>query len=437
MHRDDEATQKNMQNFALIGAQWGDEGKGKFVDLLASQIDGVVRFQGGHNAGHTIVINGKKTVLHLLPSGIMHENLACFIGNGVVVSLDALVQEINQLEVSGVAVRERLHISHNCSLILPYHSLLDVARENKMGQTAIGTTRRGIGPAYEDKVARRGLRIIDLFDPETLKVKLTMLADYHSFVLRNYHHVSEIPTVDEVLNELLTSVALIKPMVSDVVSLLSDFRRQGKKLLFEGAQGTFLDVDHGTYPFVTSSNTTVGAVGTGCGFGPLYLDYVLGVTKAYVTRVGAGPFPTECHDDIGKRMAQRGNEFGATTGRARRCGWLDAVLLRRAVELNSICGLGLTKLDVLDGFDSVLICTAYNLDGKTLTVPPMHSEELARCAPVYEEWPGWQEDTYGLTEFKKLPANAKRYLQRIEELTGIAINIISTGPNRHETIMLK
>jgi adenylosuccinate synthase len=425
-----------IKNLAIIGAQWGDEGKGKFVDLLAENIHGVVRFQGGHNAGHTIFINGEKTVLHLLPSGIMHEGIACFIGNGVVVAPQALTKEVNELEARGVEVRRRLGVSNNCSLVLPYHTALDEARENKMGKAAIGTTRRGIGPAYEDKVARRGLKIIDLLDRKTLEPRLEALADYHSFVLRNYYGV-EPPVYGAVLDELLAFAEFVRPMVVDVVAALAQLRQAGKRILFEGAQGTFLDIDHGTYPFVTSSTTTVGGIGGGCGFGPRYLDYVLGIVKAYATRVGAGPFPTELHDTAGERMRQRGKEFGATTGRPRRCGWLDMVLLRRAVELNSISGFALTKLDILDGFDKVYLCTAYQLDGKLITTPPLHTVEFERCEPVYEELPGWQDDTSGLTEFRQLPAAAQAYVRRVEELAGAPIAIVSTGPNRHETIVLQ
>lgn len=428
-----------IKNLALIGAQWGDEGKGKFVDLLTANIHGVVRFQGGHNAGHTIVINGKKTVLHLLPSGILHHNLNCFIGNGVVISPSALIKEITEIEASGIKVNGRLHISGNCSLILPYHHLLDEARENCMGSDAIGTTRRGIGPAYEDKVARRGLRIIDLLNIDKLPGKLEPLVDYHTFILHHYYgyDAAALPTYNAVLDELLSFAEFVKPMLADVTSLLARYHDEGKALLFEGAQGSCLDIDHGTYPFVTSSNTIVGAVSAGCGLGPLYLDGVLGITKAYTTRVGAGPFPTECRDAIGQRMAQRGKEFGATTGRPRRCGWLDMVLLRRAVTLNSISIFGLTKLDVLDGLDKILICTAYNLHGKTLTEPPLAAEELTECVPIYEEFAGWQDVTYGLTDYNKLPPAAVKYIKRIEELTHVPITIISTGPDRHETIMLR
>jgi len=422
------------KNLVIIGAQFGDEGKGKFIDLLAHSFDGVVRFQGGHNAGHTIVVAGKKTILHLLPSGILHDNLKCFIGNGVVVSLSALFEEITLLEENGISVRDRIYVSNNCSLILPYHCALDAARENKMGKAAIGTTRRGIGPAYEDKVARRGLRVCDLLSHKTLEEKLRNLADYHSFVLQNYYNV-EVPDFGVVLDELQTYAKMIQPMIIDVAAVLEDYRQQGKKLLFEGAQGAMLDIDLGTYPFVTSSNTTMGAVGSGCGFGPLYVDAVLGVVKAYTTRVGAGPFPTECLDDIGEDIRMRGGEFGSTTGRPRRCGWLDMVMLRRAVAVNSLTHIGLTKLDILDNLEKIKICVAYQLNGKKLTSPPLINDELAQCEPIYEEFPGWMEATSGITDFVKLPPNAQKYIQRIEELSGVPIAMIGTGPDRKDTIL--
>lgn len=425
-----------IKNLAIVGIQFGDEGKGKFIDLLAHNFNGVVRFQGGHNAGHTIVVDGKKTILHLLPSGILHDNLQCFIGNGVVVSLAALFAEIKQLEDQGLKVRNKLFISNNCSLILPYHIALDAARENKMGKTAIGTTLRGIGPAYEDKVARRGLRVGDLLNSKILEDKLRQLADYHSFMLQNYYKVSA-PDFSVVLNETLAYAEEVKPMIIDVAAQLNHYRRQDKKLLFEGAQGAMLDIDLGTYPFVTSSNTTMGAIASGSGFGALYMDAVLGVVKAYTTRVGAGPFPTECLDAVGEGMRQRGYEFGATTGRPRRCGWLDMVLLRQATAVNSLTYIGLTKLDILDALDTIKICIAYKLNGKTLTTPPLISEELAQCEPVYEEFPGWRESTVGITDFAKLPAMAQKYIRRIEELMSVPVAMIGTGPDRHETIVCK
>ena len=407
------------KNIIVLGTQWGDEGKGKVVDLLAEHTDGVVRFQGGHNAGHTILINGEKTILHLIPSGIMHENVVCFIGNGVVLSPTTLVQEIDELEKKGISATQRLYISEACSLLLPYHIALDKAREQLRGKEAIGTTCRGIGPAYEDKVARRGLRAIDLLNPEQLTDKLEKLAEYHNFILENYYATKAIP-YEQVLAEVLTAAKRISPMVNDVTSLLADYRNQGKNLLFEGAQGTFLDIDLGTYPFVTSSNTTAGSAATGSGFGPLYFDYVLGVTKAYTTRVGGGPLPTELEDATGKSICERGQEFGATTGRPRRCGWFDAVAVRRSVQINSLSGLCITKLDVLDGLETVRICVDYKNN-----------------KPVYEDLPGWQKSTFGLKDFAELPKNAKNYLKHIENLLKTPIDIISTGPERSETILLK
>lgn len=428
-----------IQNLALIGAQWGDEGKGKFVDLLTADIHGVVRFQGGHNAGHTIVIDGRKFVLHLLPSGIFRQNLQCFIGNGVVVSPGALIKEIHEITASGIDINGRLYISGNCPIVLPHHGLLDIAREEKLGKMAIGTTRRGIGPAYEDKVARRGIKIVDLFNPVSLLSKLEPLLEYHSFVLCNYYNYSakDLPHSSQVIAELLDFAKFVKPMIIDVAAVLENFRREGKRLLFEGAQGTFLDIDHGTYPFVTSSNTTVSAISAGCGFGPRYLDYVLGITKAYTTRVGEGPFPSELRDKVGQRIAKCGKEFGATTGRPRRCGWLDTVLLRRAIAINSISGLGVTKLDVLDDFDKVMLCTAYKLRDKVLTTPPLALEDWQECVPVYEELPGWKGSTYGVTELETLPTAAIKYLLRIEELAQVPIAIVSTGSDRQATIMLQ
>lgn len=419
----------------IVGAQWGDEGKGKFVDLLTENVAGVVRFQGGHNAGHTVVIDGKKSVLHLLPSGILRKNLICFIGNGVVLSPQAVLKEIQEVEDQGISTENRLYISESCSLLLPYHEALDAARENRLGSKAIGTTKRGIGPAYEDKVARRGLRAGDLFYPKIVAAKLEALADYHNFALKNYYGVAELE-YKQVLDELLQLAELLKPMITDVVPHLDKFHKEGKNLLFEGAQGTFLDIDHGTYPFVTSSNTTAGAVGVGCGLGPLYFDYVLGITKAYATRVGAGPFPTECFDEIGNLLRQKGNEFGATTGRPRRCGWLDIVMLKRSVVVNSLSGIGLTKLDILDGLEKILVCVAYELNGKKIEHLPGNIEDLQNCKPIYEELPSWQDSTVGIKDFSKLPSNAVKYIKKIEELLEIPITIISTGPARDETIML-
>lgn len=422
-----------IKNLAVIGAQFGDEGKGKFIDLVAKDFDCVVRFQGGHNAGHTIVVNGKKIVLHLLPSGILHKNLTCFLGNGVVVSLDALLEEMNYLISNGVEVNNRLFISNNCSLILPYHGLLDEAREKKMGANSIGTTKRGIGPAYEDKVARRGLRIGDLLNLETLPNKLRNLADYHEFVLKNYYSV-EVPSFDSVLHKLIEQAKIIQPMIVDVVNTLHKYRQENKKILFEGAQGAMLDIDLGTYPFVTSSTTTSGGISSGSGVGPLYIDAILGVVKAYTTRVGSGPFPTELFDEAGEIIRKNGDEFGATTGRPRRCGWLDLVLLKQAVEVNSLTHIGLTKLDILDTFSKIKICVAYKLEGKTITSLPLNHDDLARCEPVYEELDGWQTSIAGMKEFSQLPELTQRYIARIEEFVGIPVAIIGTGPDREETI---
>jgi adenylosuccinate synthase len=407
------------KNIIVLGIQWGDEGKGKVVDLLAEHTDGVVRFQGGHNAGHTIIIDGEKTILHLIPSGILHKNVVCFVGNGVVLSPSVLVQEINELEKKGIPVTERLYISEASSLLLPYHVALDKAREELRGKEAIGTTGRGIGPAYEDKIARRGLRVVDLLNPEQLTSKLEKLAEYHNFILENYYAMKAIP-YEHVLTEVLTAAKYIGPMVTDVTGMLADYRSRGKNLLFEGAQGTFLDIDLGTYPFVTSSNTTAGGAATGSGFGPLYFDYILGVTKAYTTRVGGGPFPTELKDATGKSIRERGKEFGATTGRPRRCGWFDAVAMRRSVQINSLSGLCITKLDVLDELKTIRICVGYKNN-----------------EPVYEDLPGWQKSTFGLKDFAELPKNAKNYLKFIEDLLETPIDIISTGPERTETIFLK
>jgi adenylosuccinate synthase len=424
------------KNVVVVGAQWGDEGKGKIVDWLTDHAQGVVRFQGGHNAGHTLVIRGRKTVLHLIPSGILHEKVACYIGNGVVVSPQALAEEMDMLEGLGVDVRSRLKVSEACPLILPYHAALDRAREAARGAAKIGTTGRGIGPAYEDKAARRAIRIQDLMDRERFSVKLSEALDYHNFVLKHYYGAE---TVDyaRTLDELLALAERVRPLVADVARLLHEAQRAGHNLLFEGAQGTLLDVDHGTYPYVTSSNCVAGAAAAGSGVGPRELHYVLGVTKAYATRVGSGPFPTELDDEVGRRLASRGNEFGATTGRPRRCGWFDAAALKRAIQLNGITGLGVTKLDVLDGMDTVRIAVAYRVNGELSDLLPVGAERLARCEPVYEDMPGWKESTVGLTRCSELPAGARNYLQRIEELCGVPIDLISTGPEREQTIVLR
>lgn len=424
------------KNVVILGTQWGDEGKGKIVDLLTDQANAVVRFQGGHNAGHTLVIDGKQTVLHLIPSGILRENVMCLIGNGVVLAPDALLKEIAELEAQGVPVRERLRISPACPLILPYHTALDQARELRRGEAKIGTTGRGIGPAYEDKVARRGLRLGDVQCNDRFERKLREVMDYHNHVLQSYYGAEPLD-VDQVLKDTLEMAEQLKPMIADVTAMLHEYRQNGENIMFEGAQGSLLDIDHGTYPFVTSSNTTAGGTATGSGFGPLYLNYVLGITKAYTTRVGGGPFPTELFDEVGERLAKRGHEFGATTGRPRRCGWFDAVALRNAVNINSVSGLCLTKLDVLDGLEEIRICTGY-VDAKGNSVPnPVDSDDYEGLSPVYEEVPGWTESTLGVRVLEDLPEAARAYIRRIEEVVGAPIDIISTGPDRNETIVLR
>jgi adenylosuccinate synthase len=425
------------KNVVVLGTQWGDEGKGKVVDLLTDQAAYVVRYQGGHNAGHTLVIDGEKTVLHLIPSGILRENVTCVIGNGVVLSPEALLEETAMLEARGIPVKERLVISEACPLILPYHVELDVAREKARGKKAIGTTGRGIGPAYEDKVSRRGLRVGDLFNPKDFAVKLKEVLEYHNFMLTNYYKVEPV-SYEKVLADALAVADILKAMVVDVTDVLDKARLRGDAIMFEGAQGTLLDIDHGTYPYVTSSNTTVGGVATGAGFGPLNLDYVLGIVKAYTTRVGSGPFPTELDCEVGQHLGVKGHEFGATTGRKRRTGWFDAVAMKRAVQINSITGFCLTKLDVLDGLESLSICTGYkDAQGNIKDVPPMAADGYDLITPVYESMPGWSENSFGVTEYADLPQAAKNYIKRIEELTGVPIDIISTGPDRNETIILR
>lgn len=424
------------KNLVVLGTQWGDEGKGKIVDLLTDYVAAVVRFQGGHNAGHTLVINGVKTVLRLLPSGIMHQGVQSIIGNGVVLSLTALLEEMIALEQNGVPVSERLRISQVCNLVLPYHVALDQAREKARGKDPIGTTGRGIGPAYEDKVARRGLRLVDLTHPALFRDKLEALANYHNFLLTQYYSV---PAIDfqAVFDQMMAAMEKIRPMLTDVPTLLAEHYHAGRNLMFEGAQGSFLDIDHGTYPYVTSSTTTVGAAASGSGFGPLYLDYVLGVVKAYTTRVGAGPFPTELEDDIGRGLAERGHEFGSVTGRQRRCGWFDAAILRRNVQLNSLTGLCLTKLDILDGLETVRIGVGYRCDGKEYSLLPQDTELLTACEPIYEDLPGWKESTSGVKQWEQLPSNAQAYIKRIEELVKVPVDMISTSPEREDTIILK
>ncbi|OGI45643.1 MAG: adenylosuccinate synthase [Candidatus Muproteobacteria bacterium RBG_16_65_34] len=424
------------KNVVVVGTQWGDEGKGKIVDLLTDRAHAVVRFQGGHNAGHTLVINGRKTVLHLIPSGILRANVMCLIGNGVVLSPAALFEEMDELTGNGVDVAHRLKVSESCPLILPYHVALDRAREKARGKAAIGTTGRGIGPAYEDKVSRRGLRVADLLDTRTFGDKLQVVMEYHNFALTNYFRCDAVD-VQKTLDECLAHAARLKPLVADTPELLHQYAREGKRVMFEGAQGTLLDIDHGTYPYVTSSNTCAGAATTGSGVGPGRIDYVLGITKAYTTRVGAGPFPTELNDGVGEHIGQRGQEFGATTGRKRRCGWFDAVIMRRANQLNGVTGLCITKLDVLDELDAIRVCTAYRYEGAVRSTPPSGAEALAKCEPIYEELPGWKESTLGIRSFDKLPVKAQRYLKRIEELTESRIDVISTGAERDDTIVLR
>ncbi len=420
----------------IIGTQWGDEGKGKIVDLLTERAVAVARFQGGHNAGHTLVIGGKKTVLSLIPSGILRAGVRCFIGNGVVLSLEALFREAEMLRGQGVPVYERLRISPQCPLILPSHIALDKAREAARGANAIGTTGRGIGPAYEDKVARRAVRVADLFQREKFAARLGEMLDFHNFVLQQYFKQ---PAIDfqRTLDEHLALAEKLQPLVLDVTGELAALRASSANVMFEGAQGAMLDVDLGTYPFVTSSNTTAGFAGTGTGIGPRSFDYVLGIVKAYTTRVGAGPFPTELFDEYGAHLSKVGHEFGAVTGRARRCGWFDAVALRRSIVHSSVSGLCVTKLDVLDGLDSLRVCIGYQWNGETHTEPPLTTDGFANVVPVYEELPGWHESTLGVTRLEDLPANARRYLERLEELAGVPLDVISTGPDRDQTIVLR
>ena len=424
------------KNVVVLGTQWGDEGKGKIVDLLTDQASLVARFQGGHNAGHTLVIEGRKTALHLIPSGILRDDVACVIGNGVVLAPDALLKEIQMLEQQGVPVRERLKISPACPLILSYHVALDQAREAARGKGKIGTTGRGIGPAYEDKVARRGLRFGDLMYPERFAAKLKGVVEYHNFALTNYYNVEPV-SYEQTLEQALAWGEELKPLLADVTDILHTAREAGENILFEGAQGSLLDIDHGTYPFVTSSNTTAGGTATGSGFGPLYLDYVLGITKAYTTRVGSGPFPTELECEVGRHLGEKGHEFGTTTGRERRCGWFDAVAVKHAIRINSISGICLTKLDVLDGLETVKICVGYqDAQGNALTMPN-DADDWAQVVPVYEALPGWSENTFGIKSIDELPQAARDYISRLEELVGAPIDIVSTGPDRVETILLR
>ena len=431
------------KNVVIIGTQWGDEGKGKIVDLITDKVSSVVRFQGGHNAGHTLVIDGKKTVLHLIPSGILRGNVQCLIGHGVVLSMTALLKEMEELESSGVDVKSRLKISPGCPLILPYHIELDIAREVHRGKAAIGTTGNGIGPAYEDKVARRGLRVGDLLDEKLFTEKLKEVVDYHNFSLKNYYNQ---PTVDyqKTLDEALSQANIVRPMIVDVAEELHQQMSRDENILFEGAQGALLDIDQGTYPFVTSSNTTSGGAVTGSGIGVRDIDYVLGIVKAYTTRVGGGPFPTELYydvtsdegDPVGRELCSRGHEFGATTGRQRRCGWLDLVILDRSFKLNAVSGICLTKLDVLDDLDLIKICVAYEVDGQRTTTPPFSAEGYSAAKPVYIEMPGWKCSTIGTHSFDNLPSEAQNYIRKIEELSQLPVDILSTGPDRKETLIL-
>ena len=430
------------KNVVVIGTQWGDEGKGKIVDWLTEHAQGVVRFQGGHNAGHTLVINGHKTVLHLVPSGILRDGVTCYIGNGVVLSPEALLKELDELNAAGIDAEARLKLSEACPLILPYHQAIDVARELARGANKIGTTGRGIGPCYEDKVARRAIRLQDLTRPKRFAEKLAEVLDYHNYLLKHYYRAAAVD-FQEVLDKSLAMTPRLSRMIADVPRALYDAHNAGANLLFEGAQGALLDIDHGTYPFVTSSNCVAGAASAGAGVGPNMLHYVLGITKAYTTRVGGGPFPTELYDAVdkldpqGKHMATKGHEFGATTGRARRCGWFDAAALKRSIQINGVSGLCVTKLDVLDGMEELKLCTGYKLEGVVTDILPVGAEELALCEPIYETLPGWQESTVGVKALEQLPAAARAYLKRIEEVCAVPIAMISTGPDREETILLR
>jgi len=424
------------KNVVVIGTQWGDEGKGKVVDLLTDKAAAVVRFQGGHNAGHTLVIDGETTVLHLIPSGILRDNVQCLIGNGVVLSPAALFEELAMLDKAGIPARERLQISESCPLILPYHIALDQARELARGKKAIGTTGRGIGPAYEDKISRRGLRLGELLDPAHFTERLREVMEYHNFALEHYFKAAAVD-YNMVLDEALAQGEQIAPMVADIPGQLHRLRREGKSIMFEGAQGALLDIDHGTYPYVTSSTTTAGGAASGSGVGPRHIDYVLGIVKAYTTRVGAGPFPTELFDDTGKYLGEKGHEFGATTGRQRRCGWLDAVSLKRSLDINSVTGMCITKLDVLDGLETIKIAVNYRLNGELLDTPPAGADLIEQCEPEYIEMPGWSESTVAAKSFDELPAAARAYLNKIETLCETPVAIVSTGPDRAETIILK
>ena len=428
------------RNVVVVGTQWGDEGKGKVVDWLTDHAQGVVRFQGGHNAGHTLVIKGQKYALNLIPSGIMRDGVACYIGNGVVLNACHLLSEIERLEAGGIEVRSRLKVSQGCPLILPHHQALDVAREAVRGGGKIGTTGKGIGPAYEDKIARRALRVLDLFYPERFAERLRELLDYHNFVLTQYLK-AEAVDYSRTLDEAMAIAPKVRPMVGDVSAALYAANQAGHNLLFEGAQGTLLDIDHGTYPFVTSSNCVAGQAAAGSGVGPGMLHYVLGIVKAYTTRVGSGPFPSELpiedEGTVGHHLSTVGHERGTVTGRARRCGWFDAAALRRSIQINGVTGMCITKLDVLDGIDELNLCVGYQLDGKPTDLLPLGADEVSRCEPVYETMPGWSGSTVGIKRYEELPAEARAYLKRIESLCGVPVDMISTGPDREETIVLR
>ncbi len=432
------------RNIVVVGTQWGDEGKGKIVDLLTDRVAAVVRFQGGHNAGHTLVIDGKKTVLHLIPSGILREDVECLIGNGVVLAPDALEKEVNELEATGLPVKSRLKISDACPLILDYHVALDQAREIARGNKAIGTTGRGIGPAYEDKVARRGLRAGDFRNMTQFKEKLAETLSYHNYMLEHYFKVEPV-SFDTLWAKCERYAELVQPMLADIPKMISDYNAAGKNIMFEGAQGTLLDIDHGTYPYVTSSNTTAGGVGAGAGIGPTEIDYVLGITKAYATRVGGGPFPSELSydcdtdegDPIGKELGTRGHEFGATTGRQRRCGWFDSVALRRSAQINGLTGMCLTKLDVMDQLEEIKVCVSYDMNGETLLLPPASADEYEVCKPNYVTMKGWNSSTVGIASWEALPQEAKDYIRFLEKEVGVPVSILSTGPDRAETLVMK
>ncbi len=422
------------KNTVILGTQWGDEGKGKIVDLLTPNVKAVVRFQGGHNAGHTLVVDGQKTVLHLIPSGILHPNVMNLIAQGVVVSPSALKKEVDMLIDKGVNVKDKLMISSACPLVMPYHVALDQARESKATR-AIGTTNRGIGPAYEDKVGRRALRVGDLSDWDSFSERTQSLVKYHNTLLEHYYEVEPVD-VDKVLEEIHQARDLMLSLMGDVRERLLSLLQAKSPILFEGAQGAMLDIDHGTYPFVTSSNTTAGGVATGTGLGPLDIDEVIGITKAYCTRVGNGPFPTELDDEFGDHLAKVGHEFGATTGRPRRCGWFDVALMRKSAAVNSLTQLAITKLDVLDGLDTLYIATHYELDGKRLEQPPIDAQLYSQCKPVYETVKGWKQSTQGISTYDELPAEARAYLNRLSELVGVPVGLVSTGAERSHTIDL-